>query len=104
MSRFHPNETVVKEGIFLYDREIECDVRIVHSPIRYGSGDHEDPPDVANDLTQDCYYVQYGSTSERGVFNASGSGYPSLPQAIAAAEKAPGIGATLRWKHNEESA
>ncbi|HEX6706560.1 MAG TPA: hypothetical protein VF169_17505 [Albitalea sp.] len=92
------NETVVKEGTFLYDGEIECDIRIVHSPVRYGSGDHEDPPEVENDLAQSTFYIQYGSTTERAVFNSGGGGYPTLAEAVAAAAASPGIGSTIRWR------
>jgi hypothetical protein len=98
MTSLASNETIVKEGTFLYDGEIECDVRIVHSPIRYGSGDYEDPPEIENDLQRDTFYIQYGSTTERGIFNAGGGGYPSLTEAVAGAESAPGIGSTIRWK------
>jgi len=97
MSSLAQNETIVKEGTFVYDGRIQCDVRIVHSPIRYGSGDYEDPPEIENDLEQDTFYIHYGSTTERGVFNAGGGGYPSLAEAMAAAEAAPGIGSTIRW-------
>jgi hypothetical protein len=104
MNPSEQNETVVKEGVFLYDGRVECDVRILHSPIRYGSGDYEDPSEIENELEQVTYYLQFGSTTERGVFNAGGGAYPSLAQAVAAAEAAPGIGATIRWHHNEASA
>ena len=90
MRSLAPNETVVKEGTFLYDGEIECDIRIIRSPVRYGSGDHEDPPEVENDLEQSAFYIQYGSTTERGVFNAGGGGYPTLAEAV-----------LLRWLHQE---
>ena len=98
MADLSPNETVVKEGTFLYDGKIQCDVRIIHSPVRYGSGDYEDPPDIQNDVDQDTYYIQYGSTTERGVFNAGGGAYGSLADAIAGVEGAPGIGGTVRWR------
>ncbi|WP_119965670.1 hypothetical protein [Simplicispira lacusdiani] len=97
MATLQPGERVVREGTFLYDLQIECDVRIVYSPIHYGTGDWEDPPEIQNDLEQDTYYVQYGSTTERGRFNAGGGGHRSLPEAMAAAEAAPGIGPTVRW-------
>ena len=98
MADLSSDQTVVKEGTFLYDGTIECDVRIVHSPVRYGSGDHEDPPDIQNDSEQDTYYVQYGSTTDRGVLNAGGGGYSSLADAIAGVEAAPGVGGTVRWR------
>jgi len=91
-------ETLVKEGTYLYDGAVECDVCIVHSPIRYGSGDHEDSPEIAGDMECDTYYVRYGSTTDRGVFNAGGGWYSSIAEAIASVEAAPGIGATARWK------
>lgn len=88
---------VVKEGTFLYEGIVECDIRIVYSDIRYGSGDYEDPPKIANDIFRDTFYLEYGSTTQRGVYNASGGGFPSLEEAIKKAESAPGIGYTVKW-------
>lgn len=102
MSANDANETVVRVGVFVYDGSVECDVRIVHRPIRYGSGDHEDPPEIEDDLEQDTYYIQFGSTTERGVFSAGGGGYASIAEAAAAAESAPGIGSTIQWQQNED--
>lgn len=87
---------VVRTGTFLYDGQVECDIRIVFRRIRYGSGDYEDPPELQNDIEQDTYYIEYGSTTERGVFNAGGGGYPSLNAAMAAASAAPAIGKTVK--------
>ncbi len=98
MSSLPPDEAVVKEGSFLYDGKVECDVRIVRSPVRYGSGDYEDPPDIQNDLKRETFYIEYGSTTQRGVFTAGGGGFASLAEAMAYAQAAPGIESTLRWK------
>lgn len=98
MSSLTPNEVVVKEGVFFYDGSVECDVRIVCTSIRYGSGDYEDEPEIANDLERKTFTVQYGSTTERGIFNAEGGAYSSLKEAIDSAESAPGIGSTIRWR------
>jgi hypothetical protein len=100
MSSLAPNETVVKEGTFLYDEKVECDIRIVHSPLHYGSGDYQDEREIQDEREQDTFYIQYGSTTERGVFNAGGGGYPSLHEAMTAAINAPGIGHTIRWKES----
>lgn len=97
MNPLNPSEKIVATGTFLYDGTIECDLRIVFSPVRYGSGDNEDLPDIANDTVTDSYYVQYGSIAQRGSFNAGGGGYPSLAEARLAAEAAPGVGPTVRW-------
>jgi hypothetical protein len=98
MTQVHGKEVVVKVGTYLYDGSVECDIRIVRSPTRYGSGDYEDLPEVENDMKVDTFYVQYGSTTERDRFNAGGGGYSSLADAIAGAEAAPGIGKSIVWK------
>ncbi len=93
------NETVVLEGTFLYDGEVECDIRIVRSPVRYGSGDYEDAAEIRDDVEEETFYIEYGSTTQRGAFNAGGGGYKSLAEAIAGAEVTPGVGPSIRW-HN----
>ena len=90
-------DPVVKRGTCLYAGTVECDVCVVLSPVRYGSGDDGDSPDIANDIKADTYYLYFGSTTERERLNAGGGGYSSLAEAMAAAERAPGIGATVRW-------
>ena len=42
----------MKRGTFLYNGTIECELCIVLSPIRYGTGDCDDPPHVANDAEE----------------------------------------------------
>lgn len=101
MTPLNPSEKVVVTGTFLYAGTIECDLRVVFSPVRYGSGDYEDEHEIANDSVEDTYYVQYGSTTQRGIFNAGGGAYPSLAEARFAAESAPGIGSTIRWHLGE---
>ena len=93
----HAGEVVVKNGTFLYDSTVICDVRIVRSRMRPGSGDWQDPPEVADDHHGDFFRIQYGSTTARGHFNAAGGGGASLQEAIAVAESTPGIGNTIRW-------
>jgi hypothetical protein len=90
-------ENIVKSGTFLYDGTVLCDVCIAYSPIRCGTGDYEDEPDVANDLEIDSYYVWFGSTTERGQFNAGGGAYSSLEGAIASVETDPNFGSSVMW-------
>jgi len=90
-------ETIAKTGCFTYAGKITCDLRIIRSAIRYGSGDHDDPPELADDQAVETFYVEYGSTTERGTFNARSSPHDSLDEAIDAAEAAPGIGDSVRW-------
>ena len=81
-------ERVVKSGTFLYVGEVRCDVRIVYSPTRYGSGDHADAEEFANDQKMDSYYVEYGSTTQRNVFTSGGGWFPSLSEAVHHVEQA----------------
>lgn len=90
-------ESVVQAGTFLYDGEVVCDLRIVLSPVRFGTGDHEDPPEISDDAVQDTFYIQYGSTTARGIFNAGGGGFSTLSAAVAHVEAMPGFGQTVRW-------
>ena len=93
----NPNSMVVKRGVFLYDDLVECDIRIVFSPIRYGSGDYEDPEEIGNDVETQTFYIELGSTTQRGVFNAGGGCHSTLEQAIHSAQQLPGIGASIKW-------
>lgn len=90
-------EEIVKTGTFLYDGLVTCDVVIVRGPICYGSGDYDDSPEIADDHRRETFYIHYGSTTERGRYNAGGGGYPSLQEAVAAVETAPSTGATVEW-------
>jgi len=93
----YAGEKVIKNGTFLYDGTILCDVRIVCSQTRPGSGDLQDASEWAEDHHAEFFYVQYGSTTARGQFNSHGGGCASLQEAMAAAESAPGIGNTVLW-------
>ncbi len=90
-------QEIIKSGTFLYDGLVTCDVVIVRGPICYGSGDYEDPPEIADDHQRETFYIHYGSTTERGRYNAGGGGYPSLQEAIAAVKGARGFGPKVEW-------
>lgn len=97
MFSFDPAEKVVKTGNFLYDDTVLCDVRIVYSTFCPGSGDWEDPPELAEDRDGEFFGVQWGSTTARGVFKACSGGGATIEEAIAAAESMPGVGRTIVW-------
>jgi len=73
---------IIRRGTWLYAGEVECDVQIVLCPIYYGSGDLDDPPKFAEDILEPTYYVEFGSTTERGVFVAGGGAYSTLEAAL----------------------
>ena len=77
----------VKQGTFLYDGNVTCDVRIVQTQTRYGSADHEDPPQVQDDQPGPCFYVEWGSTTTRGEYKAGSGGYTTLADAMRAVEQ-----------------
>lgn len=92
-----PGQQIVKEGTYLYDGRVVCDVVIVRSPVFHGSGDDEDPPEIANDRDEETFQIWYGSPVARGQFNAGGGARFSLRDAMQAVENAPGIGSSIRW-------
>lgn len=96
-------KSIVKTGTFRYGGSVPCDIRIVFSPVQYGTGDVEDPAEVANDLQQSTFYIQFGSTTQRGVFQSGCRGFQSLAEAVAKAESTPGVGPTLEWQVERES-
>lgn len=90
-------KNIVKTGTFLYDDTVECDICIEYSPVRFGSGDYEDAAEIGEDVEVDTYYLWFGSTTQRGHYNAGGGGFPSIAQAMANAESRPGFGVSVRW-------
>ena len=97
MSRSGARELVVQVGTYLYAGQTECDIRVVRALVRYGTGDHEDTPDVANEQDEPTFYVEFGSAAQRGTFVSRSVGHPSLEAAMSAAEASPGIGTTVTW-------
>jgi hypothetical protein len=95
---------IVKEGTFLYDGKVTCDICITkvnwvqdNEFIYYfpeGEGTHMH---IAIDRFDDLYCPWYGSTVKRGEFVTSGGIYPSLQEAMEAVMKSPYIGNMLQW-------
>jgi hypothetical protein len=104
MNQSNNMEQVVKTGTFVYAVGVECDVRIVHRFVRFGTGDQDDPPDIADDIVVDSYYVQYGSTTQRGVFNSESAAFESLQEAMFGAIQQLGQERTVRWHEVTTSA
>jgi hypothetical protein len=62
----------------------------------YGTGDHEDPPEVAEDRRAETFEVRYDPAGEAGTLSTGGGQYSSLGSARASAEAA--CGPSVRWK------
>jgi hypothetical protein len=97
MSNLLLNKTIIKHGTFLYADLVLCDICIALSAIQYGSGDYEDPPEIAEDVEVETYYICFGSTTERGSYSSQSGGYLSLSAAITDAESRSGFGKSIKW-------
>jgi hypothetical protein len=52
-------DVCARAGTWYYDHVVPCRVEIWQRSVRPGTGDHQDPPDIAGDLTGKWYEVQY---------------------------------------------
>ena len=88
--------SVVVEGTWLYSDQVRCRIAVVRRDIMYGSGDYEDPPEVAEDRTIETFEVLYASPTNPRQFSAGGGQFRTLDEALAAAELA--CGSTVHWE------
>jgi hypothetical protein len=84
----YENSKIIKEGVFLYDGTVACDIRIFKHNMRYGTGDPNDDPEYRDDLEGEFYYIEFGSTVERGKFVSGSAALPTIEAAIEEAETA----------------
>lgn len=77
----------VKQGTFLYDGTVTCNVRIVRTEMRYGSGDHADPPEIRDEQPGPGFYIEWGSTTTPGEYTSGVGDYATLADAIRAVEQ-----------------
>jgi hypothetical protein len=84
----YPGAVLVKEGVFLYDGTVPCSVKIFKHYMKYGSGNHEDPPDIQNDLEGEYYYIGFGSTTEKEKITSGSMALNTLEEAILEAQAA----------------
>ena len=92
----YENSEIVKEGVFLYDGTVPCDIRIFKHEKRYGTGDSFDEPEVRDDAGGEFYYIEFGSTVERGKFVSGSWALSSLEAAVEEAERA--TNGTVAWQ------
>jgi hypothetical protein len=88
--------SIVVEGTWMYADQVRCRIAVVRRGIMYGSGDYEDPPEVAEDRTTETFEVLYASPTNPREFCAGGGQFSTLDEACAAAEAA--CGATVHWE------
>jgi hypothetical protein len=90
---------IVLEGTWLYAGTIACRIAIVRRGTWFGTGDHEDPPEVAEDRDVETFEILYTAAGDPTRFSAGGGQCRTLKEAREAAEAA--CGTTVRW--SEES-
>jgi len=95
--QLYAGEVVVQEGTLLYAAEVECRLRVIRSLVLYGSGDVEDEPEVSEDQHVECFYIDYGSTTDANTFVARSHAFHSLQEALHGASSQLGPGSSVRW-------
>src|SRR5258708_419736 len=83
-----------RRGIWLYDGHIECRVEIWQRDERPGTGDYEDPPELADDQPGECYEVLYEPAGGGRMGQAGGGDFPK-PTAAVRARNPPNPGTDL---------
>ena len=78
----HADGTIVKQGTFLYDNSVRCRVKICQTDYRPGSGDHEDPPKLREDVEGTFYQVWFEPAGGDGRFSDGGGTCETLSDAI----------------------
>ena len=85
---------MIKKGIYTYAGVTEYFVYICEENVFYGTGDHEDIPEVANDKEMRCYAVYYSDIRDKNVISASAGQFESYENAVKIVESDEGF---LRW-------
>lgn len=84
----------VKEGLWFYAGVTTCHVRIVHHHTLFGSGDADDPPELAADREMPCFYVRYHGPMPSQAWCDGGAAL-SLSEAMFLAERR--LGPVVNW-------
>jgi hypothetical protein len=91
-----PPGTLVRTGTWLYDDTVASRVEIWLRPVKYGSGDYEDPPDVQDDQDGEFYEIYYHPPGQIGGGRPFGGGtHTDLRSAMDEVEK--DTRGTVRW-------
>ncbi len=72
---------VVLQGSFKYSENVTVPVRIIWREFFPGTGDEEDDFDIQGDFVGACYELQFGSTTEKEVYNSSGGYFKTIDEA-----------------------
>lgn len=84
----------VKQGLWFYAGVTTCQVRIVRHHTLFGTGDADDPPELAADREQECYYIRYHAPDVVQPWLDGGAAL-SLREAVFLAERR--LGPVVSW-------
>lgn len=84
----------VKQGLWFYGGVSTCHVRIVHHDLLLGTGDADDPPELARDRPADCYYFLFDLPHAAARWHNGGAAL-SLREAVFMAQRR--LGPILSW-------
>jgi hypothetical protein len=77
---------IVKLGEWFYDGTTPCRIAILTESLLPGSGDHEDPEEIASDRNVPCFSVWFENPARKGEYNAGGGHYLTVEDAMESAE------------------
>ena len=81
------NQAIVLEGTWLYAGLTPVRLKVTQSPITWGTGDYEDPPEIADHQDVPCYFLHYEMAGAPGNFCNVVPNLHSLEAAVAYAEE-----------------
>jgi hypothetical protein len=96
MERLGP---IVREGTWLYDETTPSGVRIRATTIRYGTGEHEDPPDVRDDKPSAGFSIEWQRAGGGGWDGGFSTQYETIEEALSAVAAASK--GTVRWSSSD---
>ncbi len=84
----------VKQGLWFFAGVTTCHVHIVRHHTLYGTGDADDPPELARDREVECYYIRFDKPHTPVPWQDGGAAL-SLREAVFLAERR--LGPVVCW-------
>lgn len=84
----------VKQGLWFFAGVTTCHVHIVRHHTLYGTGDADDPPELARDREVECYYIRFDKPHTPAPWQDGGAAL-SLREAVFLAERR--LGPVVCW-------
>jgi hypothetical protein len=79
---FSESDRLIRRGAWLYAGLVRREVRVVRQMLFFGTGDHEDPEEIAADRECTCYGVQFETSTGESPDFVGGGQFATLAAAI----------------------